>query len=215
MNSSTTGSPGIRVVKRLNQEINSLKASTIRDLGPVDASSLIDLVLGIPENEWDREEDFEANYNKRGAISQGSHVVFRFSDRREIPYRYLELPIWEVWADRLLPVMRQAVAVYGYSNPFFPRVMLARLPAGAFIPPHVDGDASGHVPHKVHVPLVTNPKTFFFEEGTRHHLAAGRAWEVNNGITHSVVNGGGSDRIHLLFEVLDADAQRFLDPAPA
>jgi hypothetical protein len=198
-------------VTHLNEEINRSKATTIRDLGPVDIAPLLDAVLALPEDAWDREEDFEANYNKRGAISQGSHIIFRFSDRRETPYRYLELPVWTAWADRLLPVMHRAVAPYGYANPFFPRVMLARIPAGAFVPPHVDGDAAGHVPHKVHVPLLTNPRAFFFEEGVRHHLAPGRAWEVNNGIPHSVVNGGGNDRVHLIFEVLDGDAQRFLD----
>lgn len=186
----------------------------MRDLGPVDLSAVRADILSIPDDAWDRPEDFAANYNKGGAIRQASHVTFRFSDRRESPFRYLELPLWDTWADRLLPVMLTAVLPYGYRTHFFPRVMLARLPAGAFIAPHTDGDARGCVPHKIHVPILTNPKAFFFIKEERYHLAEGRAWEVNNGARHSVVNGGKGDRIHLIFEYLDGDAQDFAGAAP-
>lgn len=205
----STGASEIVTVARLLSEVNRHKTDGVRDLGPVDATDLREDVLALPENAWDRPEDFAANYNKKKAIRQASHVIFRFSDRRESLIRYIELPSWRKWADRLLPVMHAAVRAYGYAAHFFPRVMLARLPAGAFIPPHVDGDARGFVPHKIHVPILTNPEAYFFLDRQRHHLAEGRAWEVNNGVTHSVVNNGDSDRIHLIFEYLDADAQQF------
>lgn len=181
----------------------------MRDLGPVDISPIQDLVLALPDNAWDGPEDLAANYNKRGAIRQGSHIIFRFSNRQVTPFEYSELSRWQGWANPLLSVMQDAVRPYGYRRHFFPRVMLARLPAGAFIPPHIDGDMKGFVPHKIHVPITTNQKTFFFVDGERYHFEVGRAYEVNNGVQHSVVNGGDMDRIHLLFEYLDRDIQQF------
>ncbi len=194
------------------EERNTLKAPGVRDLGPVDVGSLVDSLDEIPDDTWDRPVDFRANYNKKGgALRHASHVIFRFSDRRATPIRYLELEIWDRWKARLLPVMREAAAPLGYRRHLFPRVMLAKLPAGAFIPPHVDGDTRGHVPHKIHVPLRTNSRAFFFLEGQRFHFEVGRAYEVNNGRMHSVVNGGDTDRVHLIFEYLNGELQDFVD----
>ena len=191
----------------LPYEVNANKTEGIRDLGVIDLGGVREAVLAIPPQGWDRPDDFEANYNKAGAIRQASHIIFRFSDRREAPIRYSELPLWDAWKAKLLPLLEQAVRPYGYRKHFFPRVMLAKLPPGSFIAPHIDGDERGFVPHKVHIPIQSNDKAFFFLEKERHHLAVGRAYEVNNGARHSVVNGGETDRIHLIFEYLDAEAQ--------
>ena len=193
----------------LKEEVNRHKAEGIRRLGPVDLEPVRDAVLSVPPEQWDTPEDFAANYNKRGVIRRASHIVFRFSDRRTNPYRYYELPAWSEWEDRMMPLMKAAVRPLGYRKHFFPRIMLARLGPSSFIAPHIDGGARGFVPHKIHIPIATNPRAFFFLEEERHHLAEGYAYEVNNGVRHSVVNGGQSDRIHLIFEYLDAEAQRF------
>src|SRR5690606_21746515 len=186
----------------------------LRRLCAVDIGNVRDAVLALPADAWDRPETFGVNYNKRGALRQTAHVIFRFSDRRTAPIRYLVLPIWHEWRARLLPLLRAAVLPLGYRTGVFPRVMLAKLPSGAFIPPHTDGDARGSVPHKIHIPIVTNPRAYFFEDVERMHLDTGVAYEVNNGIRHSAVNGGSTDRIHLVFEYLDGDRQTFIPSHP-
>lgn len=206
---STTPSSAARTIAHLDEEINPHKTATVRELGAVDVRALTTAVLALPADAWDKTEDFEANYNKQGAIRSASHVIFRFCDRRQIPFRYFDLPAWSTWQPLLLPVMEAAVKPYGYARGFYPRIMLAKLPGGTFIPPHVDGQAHVSIPHKIHVPLVTNPQTFFFVDEQRFHLAEGHAYEVNNATRHSVVNGGSEDRIHLIFEYLDAELQRF------
>lgn len=193
----------------LHQEINPHKTATVRDLGVVDLGRVRADTLALPDAEWDRSDDFEANYNKHGAIRAVAHVIFRFSDRRQTPLRCYDLPVWERWQTRLLPIMEAAVRPFGYARGFYPRIMLARLPAQGFVPPHVDGHVS--VAHKIHVPIVTNPDTYFFVEGTRYHFPEGSAYEVNNSVRHAVVNGGATDRIHLIFEYLDADLQPFTE----
>lgn len=103
----------------------------------------------------------------------------------------------------LLPVMARAAAVYGYAEPVYPKVMLARLEAGHRIDLHVDGGGSNPFVHKIHMPLETNPAALLQVDKADFHLAAGRAFEVNNLVPHGAFNGGASDRIHLIFEVFE------------
>jgi hypothetical protein len=200
--------PG-RTIAWLHEEVNPNKAERLRELGPVDLDSVKAEVLATPDNAWDTPEDFEANYNKRGALRLTAHMIFRFCDRRQRPSPCYDRPAWEHWAPRLLPVMETAVKPFGYKRGFFPRIMLARLSPSAFIKPHTDGDPRGTRPHKIHVPILTNPGALFFVEDGRYHLEEGRAYEVNNAARHGAANGGNTDRIHLIFEYLDADLQRF------
>ena len=81
--------------------------------------------------------------------------------------------------------------------------MLARLAAGRGIDPHTDHGGANHLTHKIHVPLQTNPRATLAVAGATFHLEAGYAWEVNNLAVHSAFNGGGQDRIHFIFEVLE------------
>ena len=49
----------------------------------------------------------------------------------------------------------------------------------------------------------TNPRSTLTVAGATFHPEAGYAWEVNNLAVHSAFNGGGQDRIHFIFEVLE------------
>lgn len=188
-------------------EVNRYKTEKLLELGEIDIDGLKTAVLNLPESEWDTEADYRVNYNKRGAIRQAQHIIFRFSNKQKIPVEYSNLSCWGKWKNILLPVMQKAVKNYSYKNGVFPRIMLAKLPPSCFIAPHTDGDYTGHIPHKIHIPLFTNEQSFFFFGNERFHFREGFAYEVNNGLKHSAVNGGTTDRIHLIFEYLDADIQ--------
>jgi len=83
--------------------------------------------------------------------------------------------------------------------------MLARMPAGGVIHPHIDANPAAKWPHKVHVPLTTNPGVVSFFGGAEHHFPVGEAVEVDNLGPHWVRNEGDADRIHLIFEYYDPD----------
>ena len=102
-----------------------------------------------------------------------------------------------------------AQRAYGYRNADYPRVMLARMAPGGVIKPHRDANPAAKWPHKVHVPLLTNPDVGFLVGDRVYHLPEGEAVEVNNLGIHAVRNDGASDRIHLIFEYFDLD-----QPAP-
>ncbi len=197
-------------------EINNRKVETVKEIGTVDIDKLRKKLKSIEVHDWDTPEDFQVNYNKsleglRGvktkALALTKHITFKFADKRNTSIRYIECSRWQEWKETLMPIMNEVAHYLGYTTPFFPKAMLANLPAKSFIPPHIDGDEKGHVPHKIHIPVQTNEACFFYIEDQKFHFREGVAYEVNNGKRHSVINNGESDRIHFIFECLDINQQ--------
>jgi hypothetical protein len=101
--------------------------------------------------------------------------------------------------------MEKAITPYALQKPVYPKVMLARLAAGAVIDRHADGGGSNLFTHKIHVPIQTSEQALMFIGDKSFHLKEGRAYEVNNLAPHAVKNSGVIDRIHLIFEVFESD----------
>ena len=177
------------------------KPARVRPLGPVGVEELRGHVARLSERVWIQED--AAKENRYRCFHHTRHVIFRFIAGNRDPRRFYSQPIWAVWGRILRPVMAQAAASYEFADPVYPKVMLARLAAGHRIDRHVDGGGSNPFVHKIHVPLETNPKAVLHVDGEDFHLEAGHAWEVNNLAPHGAFNGGASDRIHLIFEVLE------------
>jgi aspartyl/asparaginyl beta-hydroxylase (cupin superfamily) len=82
--------------------------------------------------------------------------------------------------------------------------MAAKLVAGGVIRPHKDSHTSFHHAHRIHVPIVTNSRVRFMIDGKPHRLQVGQAYEINNQLTHSVMNRGTEDRITFIFDYMPA-----------
>jgi Aspartyl/Asparaginyl beta-hydroxylase len=184
-------------------ELNPRKTKSIRKLGPVDIAELKAAVLALPEAVWDAEN--ASKPNRFGSLDATRHIVFRFVasfyDWREAYDR----PLWPPWQPLLEPVLNAASAQYGYARGAFTRIMLARMARGGEIHVHRDTNPAAKWPHKVHLPLLTNPDVTFFVDGHDYHFPEGEAVEVNNMGPHAVKNAGHTDRIHLIFEYYDLD----------
>jgi len=178
------------------------KTDFFRHLGSTDTSALLERAAGVSEETWVSEN--EGKPNKLNNLNDAQHIMFRYVDDFDHVFDSREFPIWEEWKNSLLPIMEQAAATLGYADCRFPRVMLAKLPAGSKILPHTDKRAS-HFIHKIHVPLVTNPGTIFHVGDQAMHIPAGDMVEVNNKRVHAVDNDGELDRIHLIFECYNAE----------
>ena len=185
-------------------QANPRKTTSLRHLGKVDISRLREAVLAIPESVWDATNEIKPNKRYK-AVNQARHIIFRFITNQLDWRESADWPLWQEWRDRLLPVMEQATRRYGYVRAVYPRVMLARLASGGEILPHMDNNPAAQWPHKIHVPLLTNPQVGFRIGDTIHHLPEGEAVEVNNLGLHAVRNDGSTDRIHLIFEYYDLD----------
>lgn len=187
---------------------NPRKTTSIRRLGTVDISRLQEAVLAIPDSVWDEEN--ASKPNRFGALDATQHIIFRFvsnfSDWRTSDYK----PLWDEWRPILEPVLSGATADYGYARGDFPRIMLAKMAPGGIIHPHRDANPAAKWPHKIHVPILTNPDVTFYVDGIGYHFPPGEAVEVNNMGLHAVENRGDTNRIHLIFEYYDLD-----QPEPA
>lgn len=182
---------------------NLRKTKGVRNLGPVNVAALQAAVQAIPEDVWSAEN--AGKPNKFKVLDETRHIVFRFVDSPRDWRGSHDRPAWAPWQVLLQPVLAQAVRDYGYMRGVFPRVMLARMPPGGLIHPHIDANPAAKWPHKIHVPLLTNPDVVCFFGGEAHHFPTGQAVEVNNLGPHWVRNDGDTDRIHLIFEYYDAD----------
>ena len=182
---------------------NPRKTTSVRRLGKVDVTRLRDAVVALPEAVWTAEDADKPN--KFGALDVTRHIVFRFvsnfNDWRDSHDRRL----WPEWKPLLEPVLDAATADYRYERGAYPRVMLARMPPGGIIHPHRDMNPAAKWPHKIHVPLQTNPDVTFYILGDGYHFPEGEAVEVNNMGIHAVENRGSIDQIHLIFEFYDLD----------
>lgn len=185
-------------------EKNNHKTNSVRFLGEVDIMPLLKLLPEL-KNEWDKEEVFKVNQNKKYSLSQVNHVNFRWSKKSEGPCTYFDLELWDKYKHVLLPVMQKAVEPLGYKKGFFPRVMLARMIPDTVIPEHIDSDYIFWPPHKIHLPLITNPQVIFSVRGVDYYFEKGKAYEMDNSGMHAVRNEGTTARIHLIFEYLDAE----------
>ncbi|WP_010160728.1 aspartyl/asparaginyl beta-hydroxylase domain-containing protein [Sphingomonas sp. PAMC 26617] len=182
---------------------NPRKTTGVRPLGPIDIAALRAAVLAIPEAVWDREN--AAKPNRFAALDATRHIVFRFIDDPCDWRGSHDRLAWAYWRTLLAPVLAQAVRDYGYVRGVFPRVMLARMPSGGVIHPHVDANPAAKWPHKIHVPLLTNDQVICHFGGADHRFAEGDAVEVDNLGPHWVRNEGSAPRIHLIFEYYDPD----------
>jgi hypothetical protein len=100
-----------------------------------------------------------------------------------------------------LPYVRSILAETIPASPL--RALLARLPAGAVIRPHVDLAAYFQKSLRVHVPIETNEQLWMLSAGKCYQMRPGEVWVLNNSELHGVVNGHASlPRIHLICDFL-------------
>jgi hypothetical protein len=88
-------------------------------------------------------------------------------------------------------------------------VRLMRLAPGSVIKEHADHDLSfedGTV--RFHIPVATNPDVEFYLNRRRVVLEAGSCWYLRLADPHSVVNGGDTDRVHM---VIDATVNDWIE----
>ncbi len=167
----------------------------------VDVEELRRKLLTVGEAVWDAED--ARKENRFACFHDTRHIIARFIPNNQDPAQFYSTPFWAVWQPLLAPVLTRVAQHYGFSTPEFPKVMFARLAAHTAIDRHVDGAGSNLLTHKIHVPLVTNEAVWFEVGDRRFRLEEGQAYELNNIRPHGVRNDGATDRIHLIFEIMD------------
>jgi hypothetical protein len=119
------------------------------------------------------------------------------------------LPIEDRPALAQLPYVREIIEVQIPAPPM--RCLLARLPGGACIAPHVDRAPYFAQTVRLHIAVTTHERAYMFCAGQCYVMQPGELWALNNTATHGVWNADETrERTHLICDFLPTEALRTL-----
>ena len=170
----------------------------IRSFGKVDMESLAAAILAQDDAAWNenvqRQNDYEVHEQTRS-------IVLLFAEVSDWPaLEVSKQPGWDRLAETAVPLMHQIIRNWYPPGGTIIRAMAAKLLAGGRILPHRDSHPSFGAGHRIHVPIITNPRVRFMIDGRPFQFEVGQAYEINNQKVHSVMNKGTVDRINFIFD---------------
>src|SRR5512141_1691467 len=99
------------------------------------------------------------------------------------------LPVADREALEHVPYIREIITNLIPAPPL--RCLLAMLPAGAVIAPHIDQADYFSKTIRLHLPVITHPQAWMYCAGFSYRMLAGEIWVLNNSNTHAVWNASG------------------------
>jgi len=107
-------------------------------------------------------------------------------------------------------IFRELQDHYNYVSVLMSGFTIVKLLAGNEVAEHSDLELedeaikeSGYVfNHRIHIPITTNDDVRFKSKGKSFALNVGSMYEIDNITKHSVVNGGDTDRIHIIIDFM-------------
>jgi hypothetical protein len=100
-----------------------------------------------------------------------------------------------------LPYAREVITRLVGGEPL--RCLLARLPGGATIAPHIDRAPYFAKALRVHFPVITHDQVFMVCDGLTYVMRPGEAWALNNSTLHAVWNADPvQPRTHMICDFL-------------
>jgi len=161
----------------------------------IDAERLAAEVKALPPTVWDIRGGLH-RYPREG-VHQAAETVFL---RGYTPAEG-DIPIEDRPILNNLPYARQLLERDIGSRP--QRCMLARLPPGASVTPHVDRAPYFSKTLRVHVPVESHDKAWMFCGGLAYLMRPGEAWALNNVDVHAVWNAHPTlARTHMICDFL-------------
>lgn len=116
-----------------------------------------------------------------------------------------EKPIVDRPALDSLPYVRYLVE-QAIPAPAF-RCLLAKLPAGGRIDPHIDRAPYFSKTLRIHIPVETHENAWMMCANQTYRMNTGETWVINNSTTHAVWNADESrSRTHLICDFAPSDA---------
>jgi len=172
----------------------------LRELGACDIDALREAILAQGEPAWLDNTFRQQEYD----VHQMTHsLVMIFTDGANWPQIEVRRQAgWDLLAEAAVPLMHRIIEQHYPPGGTIIRAMAARLSAGGVIKPHRDRHPSFHYGHRIHLPIVTNPRVRFMIDGRPYKLEVGKAYEINNQLVHSVMNKGSQARINFIFDYI-------------
>jgi hypothetical protein len=160
----------------------------------VDAARLAGEVAALPAEYW-------GSQGGRIGVHASAEAIFL---RGHAPAEG-DRPIEERPPLALLPYVRSLVTALIPAPA--QRCLLARLPGGAMIAPHIDQAPYFAKTIRIHIPVETHERAWMIAAGRRFRMAAGEVWALNNSAPHAVENADlERARTHLICDFLPTPA---------
>lgn len=178
---------------------HSLVGGCLRLRLQIDAARLAAEVSALPPLVW------EVRGGKNRYPQQGVHMAAETVFLRGHTPAEGDLPIEDRAVLGNLSYIRQLIQRDIGTHP--QRCMLARLPAGASVLPHMDRAPYFSKTLRVHVPVESNELAWMICGGLAYQMKPGEAWALNNVAMHAVWNAHQSlSRTHLICDFLPEPA---------
>lgn len=171
----------------------------IKELGPVAVEPLRAAVLAQEESAWLESQYRQETYDVHQATQS---IVLVFCDNAWPELAVSREAGWDRLSHVAVPLMEDIIRRHYPPGGTIIRAMAAKLVAGGKILPHFDANKTFRVSHRIHIPLTTNPRVRFMIDGRPYQFEVGQAYELNNQLTHSVMNSGKDHRINFIFDYL-------------
>jgi hypothetical protein len=173
----------------------TLVGGCVRLPAQLDLSRLVREVTGLPPEVW------EVRGGAHRYPSEGVHRAAETLFLRGHTPAEGDLPIEDRPLLERLPYVRQLIATVLGTRP--QRCLLARLPAGASIPLHVDRAPYFAKTLRMHVPVESHDRVWMYCAGRVYQMKPGEAWALNNVAVHGVWNADPDrSRTHLICDFL-------------
>ena len=163
----------------------------------VDISKIRQEILSTEDSEWEQNTFRQDTFLDVTKDTETIILKFNFDDNPADTTEFSDV------IDRWYPILEPVIAIIleKYPNTFMNKCMLPKLKAGGEIVEHIDMGKSLTWSHRIHVPIITNKDVIFNINNTSFNMEEGKIYEINNQELHSVVNGGETDRVHLLIDL--------------
>jgi hypothetical protein len=156
----------------------------------IDAARLQDEVAALPGDTW-------GSTAGRVGVHRAAAAIFL---RGYAPAEG-EKPIEDRPVLDRLPYAREIITRLAGGEPL--RCLLARLPGGATIAPHVDRAPYFAKALRLHFPVATHEQSFMVCDGLTYLMLEGEAWALNNSTLHAVWNADTArPRTHMICDFL-------------
>jgi hypothetical protein len=166
-------------------------------LGTIDVDALRDKILEQEEVAWTEQAVRQQSYE----VHQDTEsIVMLFCDEEWPEGQIYKEAGWDRIADVAQPIIDNIIETYYEPGGTVLRAMAAKLKAKGRIRPHRDTLKSFSMGHRIHIPITSSEFVRFTIGGKPYAFKPGNIYELNNQMTHSVVNMGDEDRITFIFD---------------
>ena len=168
-----------------------------KHLGTIDIDALRTAILSQDAVAWQEQALRQQNYE----VHQDTEsIVMLFCDEEWPEGEIYKEAGWNRIADTAQPIIDDIINTYYEPGGTVLRAMAAKLKAKGRIRPHRDTLKSFGMGHRIHIPITSSEFVRFTINGKPFAFEPGNVYELNNQLTHSVVNMGDEDRITFIFD---------------